>query len=413
MFIVGIDFGNEYSQVCYYNFKTNEPESVNFSAPAVQYRVPTVVLKEKNKEGWLAGEVAVSCHSLGEGVLLDNLLIKAAQKEPVKAEDITVMPIELITVMLEYLIQSAKAEFGDEDPDKICVTLEEFDISVLKVVDKALERMGYGDDKVIFSSHVEAYAYYALSQKPELWKNDNVLFEYDEKGLRYCRIATVVDRGTRIVMSELKDYSKQVPYMTDMDKLQVLLLEVAQKEFDKKAISTVYLTGAGFGGEFECERFINYVCSRRRVFAGQNLYAKGACYQAYEAIVGDNFKNVIMGCNERITTGIEMKICDRGVDKIFRMVIPGTNWYKADCSYDFIVDDCEEVELFLSPIDMKEKQLIRIPLTDFPKRENKTTRITVSLIFTNDKRCRIMIADKGFGEFVKSSKRVINEELLL
>ena len=413
MFIVGIDLGNEYSQVCYYNFKTNEPESVNFSAPAVQYRVPTVVLKERNKEGWLAGDVAVSCHSLGEGVLFSDLLRHAADNEPVKAEDVTVMPIELITVMLDYLIQSAKSDFGDEEPDKICITVENFDISVLKVIDKAISRLGYAEDKVIFSSYVEAYAYYALCQKEELWRNDNVLFDYDENGLKYCRIATMIDRGTRIVMSELKDYREKVPYTTDMEELTGLLLEVAQNEFNKKTISTVYLTGEGFGGEFECERFINFVCNKRRVFAGQNLYAKGACYQAYESVVGDRFKNIIMGCNERITTGIEMKICDRGVDKIFRMVIPGTNWYKADCAYDFIVDDCEEIEIFLSPIDMKEKQLVKIPLTDFPKRENKTTRVSVALKFTNDKRCKLEIRDKGFGEFVKSSGRVICEELLL
>lgn len=415
MFIIGIDLGNEYSQVCYYNFISAQPESVNFASPAADLRVPTAVLRERGKEdGWLAGEVAVSCNALGEGTLFDRLLDKAEQKEPVVQDDVTIMPTELLRIYLTFLCQSARRAFGrDEEPDKICVTLEDYNISVLKAVDKAFALMGIAEDKIIFSSHVEAYVYYALSQKQELWRNDNVLFDYGKGGMRYCRMASIVDRGKRIVMTESKDFAEEIPYMQEMGTLEERLLAMAQREFDKKMISTVYLTGEGFEGDFSCERFVNFLCSRRRVFAGENLYAKGACYQAFEMSAGDRFKDFIIGCNERITTGIEMKICDRGVEKILRMIHPGINWYKADCSYDFIVDDCDEIELFLSPVDNKEKKIIKVPLADFPKREDKASRITVSLSFTSDTRCHLMIVDRGFGEFVKSSGKVINEDIEL
>ena len=55
MFIIGIDLGNEYSQVCYYNVAKSEPESVSFQSPAADLRVPTVVLREyNNTNGWMA-----------------------------------------------------------------------------------------------------------------------------------------------------------------------------------------------------------------------------------------------------------------------------------------------------------------------------------------------------------------------
>lgn len=38
MFIIGIDLGNEYSQVCYYNVAKSEPESVSFQSPAADLR---------------------------------------------------------------------------------------------------------------------------------------------------------------------------------------------------------------------------------------------------------------------------------------------------------------------------------------------------------------------------------------
>ena len=151
----------------------------------------------------------------------------------------------------------------------------------------------------------------------------------------------------------------------------------------------------------------------KRVFAGQNLYAKGAAYAAGEGFLVNKAKDYLIACKERITTGLEMKISDRGKDKILRMIKPGVNWFGADCSYDFILDDVNELEIFLSPVDIREKQLIRISLDGFPKRGNKATRITVSLSFTSDSRCHLMVKDRGFGEFFASSGRVINEELLL
>ena len=95
------------------------------------------------------------------------------------------------------------------------------------------------------------------------------------------------------------------------------------------------------------------------------------------------------------------------------MVLPGVNWYGADCSYDLIVDDTDELEIFLSPVDTMEKQVVRVSLADFPERPNKTTKITLKLSFTSDSRCHLMVIDKGFGEFFASSGRIINEEILL
>ena len=46
MFIIGIDLGNEYSQVCYYNVEKSEPASVSFQYPAEDLRLQPDVLRE-------------------------------------------------------------------------------------------------------------------------------------------------------------------------------------------------------------------------------------------------------------------------------------------------------------------------------------------------------------------------------
>ena len=234
MFIIGIDLGNEYSQVCYYNVAKSEPESVSFQSPAADLSVPTVVLREyNNTNGWMAGEVAVSCSRLGEGVLFDKLLDAAAAGQKVTKEGISVSPARLLMVYLTFLLQSAEESFGgDEKPDRICITIDEYTKPTLDVIDEAVELMGISRDKIIYSSHVEAFVYYAMCQKQELWKNDNVVFDYARQGLTYCRMAAAPYCGSTIVMSERLDLRDEVGYSTDKDELEGTLLKKAKELFD-------------------------------------------------------------------------------------------------------------------------------------------------------------------------------------
>ncbi len=417
-FGVGIDLCDEYSQVAYFNHRENDPVSVDFSGLELKYQIPAVVGKMTGRDEWYAGDEALKCAKLGDAVLVEGLLEKAAAKNPVSVDDIMVMPIELIKRYIEYLLKTAKTAGKSDSINKICITLEQFNISILNVVSKAIEELGYTKEQYEIISHKESFIYYTLNQKPELWKGDVVLFDYGTNGLSTHRMYIVNERGTRIVMVQSENFADELPFVLAMNQASVDLLdarlrEAAVKTMDRHNVTSVFLIGRGFSDEIKLPDFIKYVCDRKRVFAGQNLYAKGACFAAVEGKYVNRIRDYLLACSERITTGIEMKISDRGRDKILRMIRPGVNWFGTDCSYDFIVDDIEELEIFLSPVDSREKQLVRVSLEDFPKRPNKATRITVALSFTSDSRCHLMVKDKGFGEFYASSGRVINEELLL
>lgn len=415
---VGIDFCNDYSQISYYGFSEKEPVSVDYTGLETKYNIPTAVSKTHGRDQWFAGDEAKKSAALGEAALVDNLVDIALERNPVIIDDTSIMPVELISIFLNEMLQSVKIAAGVDGIEKICITIEYFHISLLNILTEAMRKLGYADDSVIFASHTESFVYYALCQKEDLWKNDVALFEYGKEGLEYRLLNVAAYRGRKIVMTHGESFREEMPYSlvknhASAEYMDKKITDIAAGLFDKKNISTVYLTGKGFSENINLPEFIRYICTRRRVFSGQNLYVKGACYQAYEAGCGTHMKEFILACPERITTGIELKIQERGKDKILRMVLPGTNWYGADCSYDLIVDGAEELEIFLSPADSAEKQTVRIPLTDFPERPPKTTKITLKLSFTSDSRCHIMVIDRGFGEFFAGSGRIINEEILL
>ena len=416
---MGIDFGNETSQVSFYNYKEGEPTGVDFSGLETKYQIPTVISKTVGQEQWFIGDEARKCADLGEARLVDDLVVKALNREPVIVDDISMMPVELVRIFFDNLIQSVKLLSGMEELGKICITLEDFHIGILNILTQALMEIGIPREDILLCGREESYIYYALSQKKELWQSDVALFDFEEKGLRYYHLYMVTDHGQRIVMTHEESLEEEVPYVlmgntASAELLDDRLLRCAKRLFEHKNVGTVYLTGKGFEGELHIPNFLRFICERRRVFAGQNLYTKGACYQAYEASRENSlFKEIILACPQRITTGVEVKIQSRGRDKILRLVKPGENWYGADVSVDFILDDVKELELFLSPLDSREKQVARISLEDFPERPNKATRITLKMSFTGDSRCHVLILDRGFGDFFAGSGRVITEELLL
>lgn len=47
--IVGIDFGKEHSQICYYDRKAGEPRSLSMKVGGSQYEAPTVFVGEWNR----------------------------------------------------------------------------------------------------------------------------------------------------------------------------------------------------------------------------------------------------------------------------------------------------------------------------------------------------------------------------
>ena len=272
---VGIDFCNDFSQVSYYNFTDNEPVSVDYSGLESKYNIPTVVSKTIGKDEWFSGDEARKSATLGEAVLIDNLVNIALERNPVIVDDTSVMPVELISIFLDEMLQSVKIAAGVEHIEKVCITMEYFHISLLNILAEAMNKLGYPKDKVIFTSHTESFVYYSLCQKSELWQNDVALFEYGKGGLKYQLMNIAVFRGKKIVMTHSEDFTEEMPYSLIQNKASVeymdkRLTEIASRMFDKKNISTVYLTGKAFSEDL---RLFAATC---RVVGGMKQFNVGA-----------------------------------------------------------------------------------------------------------------------------------------
>lgn len=413
--ILGIDLCEDYSQICYYDYKGKSVESVGLSIRESKYQIPTAVCKQKGKNEWCAGDDAVKSNLLDTGVYVDNLLSKVISDDLINVEDITVNPHELLTIFLKYLITAAEVRCQKKEIQKVYVTVSVINKHIVKAIKNSLIELGINKEDIRILNHQESYIYYAMSQSKELWNSDVALFDYTKDGLDFYRMYIGSVLRKKIVMIEHIDYANEFA-IEDIEKNETdekLLLEV-KKLFDKKIINTVYFTGVGFNKSDWLKGTFGYICNKRRVFLGQNLFVKGACYAALEDINDNILTGYTIACKDRITTKVEVLVSKQSKeDERLILVKEGSNWSDADIDMDFIVNDENNVKLLLTPADTGIYREEIIKLDKFPKRPPKTTRINMKIEFNSDSCMMVTIKDKGFGEFFKASYETITKEITL
>ena len=91
---------------------------------------------------------------------------------------------------------------------------------------------------------------------------------------------------------------------------------------------------------------LRYLCMGRRVFRGNNLYGKGACYGIKEKLNLTNVSNeyVFLGL-DKVRANIGMKVLRRGKDSYFAVIDAGINWFEARCEYDVILEEGNSISI--------------------------------------------------------------------
>lgn len=261
-------------------------------------------------------------------------------------------------------------------------------------------------------SHSESFLYYGMSREKELFANDVVMFDYNKDGFKYRRFTVEKNMHPQIINTVEHDFTKEFPYeYMESDKgkerADMLLADFVENEFKAHVVSAVYLTGTGFYEDW-MKKSLNYICARRRVFKGYNLFVKGACYRAMEKAGLVHYKDMLFKCYGRTQADIKLVVSDEKSDREIILSSAGTNWYEAGAKAQCIADKDATVEFVIeSHITGTRKNLV-LDIDEFPKRPKNTTRLEIVVKYLDENRCVFSVEDKGFGDFYKSSGKVVN-----
>ena len=189
-----------------------------------------------------------------------------------------------------------------------------------------------------------------------------------------------------------------------MDK-RFVFENIANTLLYKQIITTLYFTGKGFEGDWAMES-IQSLCAGRRVFMGQKLYVKGACYGAKELSGDRKLDNIILLNNDMIVNSVAVRAYVDGNIQEVILTDATVPWYEVNSEVEVILDDAVDLEVIFRNIITKEIIRERIPLNSLPKRPNRMTRLKLHLSCMDRNRAKLIITDLGFGDIYPAMGKV-------
>ncbi len=414
--VAGYDIQKDKIQLSFYIEDREDAESVGPLSDRSGYEIPCLIAQ--TEEGWVIGKEAWEAHLQHKGILVDQLILRVLHQEMEVLNGYSAE--ELLEIFLrETLLFIPGVEMIGREIDAVAVSLWEQSGFLLDVIFRCLMRLGIKENNLFAMSEQESAVCYALSRPKELWKLDVLFFDFTEEHFLCRRLHRDQKAGElllELIETDYSDYFKIALLETEEGRQRAdqNFLELLMQQIIRPPVSCVYLIGEGF-----CQKenwavsALKYLCSRKRVFLGMNLYTKGASLSAYDHISKGLMDTVTMRMKGCIPVSIGVRVYRKGGRHLLNLVKEGKNWYHAKAQMEGILDGAAELFFVITRQGVSGKLEYRLPLSAFPYREPKMTRVEVSLSFLSEGEAVLHVADLGFGQYAESSGTVIQKKLEL
>lgn len=410
---LGLDLCDDYSQLSYYNRKTSGAEAVSAGQDERFCLVPTILCKQKGGDAWFIGQEAYRLALLGEGIIVDRLVSLAVQSGTVTMEERKYTAAELLECYIGKLLELI---LKDEDSRimQLVFTVQKLESVLMDLLVKVGDHLNIPRDAIHIVSHTEAYLFYVLGRSTSAPQHTGCLFDLTESGFHYYEMRVVRGRTPQIIEGiheELEEgFSLDILEQESGMKLADSIVSAcAQRQMGKKVIHSVYLTGKGFEQTDWAVDSLKWLCQGRRVYAGQNLFAQGAAFIAWDHTRPQTDYPYICLCEGRISSTITMEVLHQGKSCQLVVAAAGSNWYEAKADAELIVDQEDQIHFQVQTIGEEGIRTWTLSLDMFPERPPKTTRLELIFAFVEEKSMMVRVIDKGFGELFPSSGQEIKQ----
>lgn len=413
---LGIDLRSSGCQAAWFHPQSKMVNSIYFAEGVTQ--IPMILCKVVGKDQWCIGLEALQRMKEGSAILVEKLMTLAHKTGTLTVDSVRYRAEDLVKIFIARLLKTILEITGKDGIIQLTVTLEETEAGLIERLLQIVESLGVRRKSIRIINHTEGFLYYILNQPQDIWRNLSCMFELSSKGLDYYEFQKI--RGSRPIPVFVKHQKLEEEF--DLDILEkasgqkivdTMLTSAAQKVFDKKVITSVFLSGEGFQNTEWAKNFTSYICHSRRVFMAESVYAQGAAALAYDTATGGKYFPYLCLCDGRLMSTVSMEVIRKGSVCELVLVKAGTNWYEAKASVELLLEDREDIVLTVETIGRRRPRKFKIPLDKFPKRPPKTTRIEFTLAFLEDNYMMVLVRDEGFGELYPSSKEEIRQYIRL
>ena len=397
--IVGIEFGEKTSQICYYDRSENQPVPLNMTGKA-SGTFPTYLSKKSGENEYHFGIEAEYFGVHKNEILIDNLY-ELCQRENMFAIDNSVISP---AVLLEKFIGGALAMLGVGDLIKsiqaVMITVPQISKALVANTKEAGKLLGFSSGQLLLQDYNESFYYHTMFQKSELVARKVALFNIEKDMASFAELNIKRETKPALVTVNQKE---QVRLNEDATRRDEEFYDFAKKCFGEEAYSSVFIIGNGFDKSWAVKS-IPLLCRHQRpVFYGNNLYCKGACYAAKDKSEDKALKEYLFAGPDLVKVNIGIDLVKSGLSTYYPLIEAGVNWYEAYSEVEVLLDDVEELVFTAKRMDRGDKSKCVMALPNLPQRPPKATRLKIAMEFDSADRCNIVVTDLGLGELYKAS----------
>lgn len=415
--VLGVDFSADYTQMSILG-EGNEPESLEMSGLGEEYLMPTVMFYNTDLKEWAVGIEAVNRRRVEEGVFIDELPEKMSQSQGIHVDGEEIAWSDIAAKFFEAVITLAINRVNGAMIKNIVISVDDPEENIMQAIYGSMAVLGYEKGMVRVINHAESYAYYVLNQSRDIWINNVLMVDFNEVHPVIRKLFVTKGREPYTVDIKKLDISEKINFkMLDTEegckKADSILSSLLKEEMESSVVSSVYLNGQGFMKEGWYQKTIETIYSNRRIFAGNNLIVRGAIYAAKEFFYNSTLGSYVISCKGRTKVNVSMDVIHRGTETKVKLSKAGVHWYEAGAKTQCIIDNADHAHFTIFWPATKEVKEFDMSLEAFPKRNNKTVRVEISLAYTGENTFVVEIKDIGFGEFFEASSVTVKHEVEL
>jgi hypothetical protein len=417
--LVGYDLGEQYSQISYCIYGQTDVEMAATVTGTKQYNIPTMLCKRKGTGQWYFGKDAVKHREEEDMCPVEGLLTLAGKGEKVTVDGEEFDAVALLTLFVKRSMTLLSLIAPPERIDGLLFTVDCLDERMVEILSQVAANLMLRTKQIYLQSHTESLYYFVLHQPPELWTYQVLACEHDGVRLKLYRMECNKRTTPIVTLIEEQVYETlPIPPETEEEEIRrdacrmadEKFLNILQKLCSGRIISSAYLLGDGFRTEWN-EQSLQFLCHNRRVFKGNNLFSRGACYGLLEKFEPSEMgqKHVFLG-KDKLKSNIGMNVYRQGKETYYALLDAGENWYEVHKECDFLLEREKELAFVITPVNGKEREVREILLQGGSMQDAPFTRYHMEISMCSPDTVQVRVADLGFGELFSSSGQVWEEK---
>ncbi len=395
---------------------SDQGAGVSFSDTDQSFHVPAAICRDRKHDQWYVGEEAYEKALAGKGILTDRLFGMTCREGTATIRGVRYEGAELLCRFIAMVRDGCSASAGGPAVGCTVLVMPSYDRELNEKILQGLTAHGFDRKTTFCISRAESFLYYVMSQPREVRTAGVGLFDLSDQSLLFYELQMKRDKRKLYVRTDQEEM-KEAFTLSVLDtpaggKLaDKIMLNCAERLFRKKVFSAILLTGKGFERYDWAENFMKKICQRRKVFLDLDIFSKGALVRGRGLLGGQGDPGFVALCSGRAAATVTMNVEKNGQKMVFPILNAGDPVDAAGVDLRLLPDGKSDLELMVDPVNIKKKQIIRIPFPMPKDREPKTSFMQLSVRFPDEGSMKVRLQDAGFGELFPPTEETVEREV--